>query len=273
MSAQFHSPSEPSDSARSIGGDLVTAMKRTFIPVVLPLLAMWVMFILSFVLGNWFNRTLALNARDFSGLIGIIFMPLLHGGFGHLIGNTMSWIVLGGMTSMLTKRFTTVMISLWLLSGAILWIIGTPWVCHAPAGGGCVVNHIGASTVIYGFAAFIVTYAILARRFLAMLFGIFVAFVYGISMLLGMLPITPGVSWTGHLSGAIAGVVVAFFFTKEAREQRRLPKTDPAGLASPMPQLDEPVPAPSRRERKQASRSAGKKNDDDGELDYSKFQL
>lgn len=253
MSAQFQSPSDPSDSARSIGSDLVTALKRTFIPVILPLLAMWVMFLLSLVLGNWFYRSLALNARDFSGLIGILFMPLLHGGFAHLIGNTMSWIVLGGMTSMLTRRFTTVMVSLWLLAGAILWIIGTPWVCH---GGSCIVNHIGASTVIYGFAAFIITYAILARRFLAMLFGIFVAFVYGISMLLGMLPITPGVSWSGHLAGAIAGVIVAFFLTKEARAQRAL------GRPSAAPEAI----APATR------RTPKNKNDDDGmEIDYSKY--
>lgn len=208
------------DSVRSISSDFATTLKRTFVPVILPLLAMWLMFVVSLALGNWFNRTLALEARDFSGLIGILFMPLLHGGFGHLIGNTMSWLVLGGITSLLTKRFTTVMVSLWLLSGAVLWIIGTPWVCHAPAGTGCVVNHIGASTVVYGFAAFIVTYAILARRFLPMLFGLFVAFVYGLTMLVGMLPMTPGVSWTGHLAGAIAGVTVAFFLTKEARAQR-----------------------------------------------------
>ncbi|GFZ93728.1 hypothetical protein GCM10011359_24080 [Nesterenkonia alkaliphila] len=249
------------DSARSIGGDFLAALKRTFVPVILPLAAMWVMFVLSLLLGNWFNRTLALNARDFSGLIGIIFMPLLHGGFGHLLGNTMSWILLGGITSMLTRQFTKVMVALWLLSGAILWIIGTPWVCHAPAGSGCVVNHVGASTVIYGFAAFIVTYAILARRFLAMLFGVFVAFVYGISMLIGMLPITPGVSWTGHLSGAIAGVVVAFFFTKEARAQRQLGASAPAEVAAPPKKL-------SRSHR------SGKKDDDAGdgmEIDYSKY--
>ncbi|WP_120003074.1 rhomboid family intramembrane serine protease [Nesterenkonia muleiensis] len=257
MSTQFQSPGHSGDSARSIGGDLVATMKRTFIPVILPLVAMWVMFILSLVLGNWFNRSLALNARDLSGLIGILFMPLLHGGFAHLIGNTMSWLVLGGMTSMLTKRFTTVMVSLWLLSGAVLWLIGTPWVCH---GGNCVVNHVGASTVIYGFAAFIVTYAILARRFLAMLFGIVVAFVYGISMLIGMLPITPGVSWTGHLAGAVAGVAVAFFFTKEARAQRQVGTSSAAELAAP--------PQTTGRSRR---RNKPEDSDDGMEIDYSKY--
>lgn len=220
MSPQLQSPGDSGDSFRTIGNDLATTAKRAIVPVVLPLAAMWVLFLISLVVGNWFNRSLALEARSLSGLIGIIFMPLLHGGFGHLIGNTVSWVVLGGITSVLTKRFTQVMVMLWLLSGAILWLIGSPWVCHAPAGSSCVVNHIGASTVIYGFAAFIVTYGILARRILPILFAIFVAVVYGITMLVGMLPVTPGVSWTGHLAGGIAGVIVAFFLTKEARAQR-----------------------------------------------------
>ena len=204
----------------SIGQDMVAAVKRTFVPVLLPLLAMWVLFLISLAVGNWFNRTLALEARSLSGLVGILFMPLLHGGFGHLIGNTMSWLVLGGMTSLLTRRFTQVMVVLWLLSGVVLWLIGTPWVCHAPQGSSCVVNHVGASAVIYGFAAFIITFGILARRLLPILFAVFVAFAYGISMLVGMLPVSPGVSWTGHLAGGIAGVAVAFFLTKEARAQR-----------------------------------------------------
>lgn len=216
--------SESGDSLRSIGADVVNATKRTFVPVLLPLAAMWVLFVVSLFLGNWFNRTLALEARDLSGLIGIIFMPLLHGGLGHLIGNTFSWLVLGGITAMLTKRFTQVTVMLWLGSGAVLWLIGSPWICHAPEGSSCVVNHVGASAVIYGFAAFIITYGILARRIIPILFAAFVAVVYGITMLIGMLPVAPGVSWTGHLAGGIAGVAVAFFLTKEARAQRSATK-------------------------------------------------
>lgn len=213
--------SESGDSMRSIGHDLVASIKRTFIPVLLPLALMWLMLILSLLLGNWFNRTLSLEARNLSGLIGILFMPLLHGGIWHLIGNTMSWLVLGGMTSLLTRRFTLVMVLLWVLSGVILWVIGTPWVCHAPQGSGCVVHHVGASAVIYGFAGFIVTYGFLVRRIIPILFALFVAVVYGLTMLVGMLPFTPGVSWTGHLAGGIAGVLVALFLLRDIRAERR----------------------------------------------------
>jgi membrane associated rhomboid family serine protease len=50
-----------------------------------------------------------------------------------------------------------------------------------------------------------------------------VLFIYG-SVLLGVLPGTPGVSWQGHLSGAVAGVLAAYLLSspeRKAREQRK----------------------------------------------------
>ena len=54
-------------------------------------------------------------------------------------------------------------------------------------------------------------------------------FVYG-SVLLGMLPGTPGVSWQGHLCGAIAGVIAAYLLSgpeRKARERRKAGATNP----------------------------------------------
>jgi len=42
-----------------------------------------------------------------------------------------------------------------------------------------------------------------------LIISIIITFTYGISMLIGLLPIFPGVSWEGHLFGAIAGVITA----------------------------------------------------------------
>lgn len=272
MSAQFQSPGDPQDSARSIGQDIVSALKRTFIPVVLPVLAMWVLFIISALMGGWINRQLGLIPRDLGGALGILFMPLLHANFAHIIGNTVSWLFLGGAVSMLTRRFTLIMIAIWLLSGSLLWLFGPPWNMDYGFN-----RHIGASAVIYGFAAFVVAFGWFSRKIWAMVIGIIVLFFNGLPMLLGMVPITAGagVSWFGHLCGAVAGVTIAFFFTKEAREQRRLAQTSaqPAGLAAPMPRLTEPTPQPNWRQRNQASRPSRTTDNDDGELDYSKFQL
>ncbi|MDZ5076925.1 rhomboid family intramembrane serine protease [Nesterenkonia sp. HG001] len=211
-----------SDSWGALWKDARRHALRTFAPVLIPLVLMWGFYIVKLATGNWINIALSLDARSISGLVGILFMPLLHGSFSHLLGNTFSWLILGGMTALLDRRFLLIMGLIWLLTGAILWVIGTPWLCHAPDGYDCVRRHVGASGVIYGFGAFLVAYGFLTRRISAILVALFVLLFHGLSMLAGILPLTAGsgVSWTGHLSGAIAGVVVAFLMTKEARAAR-----------------------------------------------------
>ena len=216
---EIHRPAD--DSWDALSTDLKSTFGRTFLPVVLPLVGMWAFYLVMVFTGNWLNRALGLQARDADGLLGILFMPLLHGSFGHILSNSMSWLVLGGMLSLLTRRFIKITALIWLLSGVILWIGGTPWVCHAPEGFGCGGLHIGASAVIYGFASFLVAYGFITRRILAIVFSLAVLFLYGLSMLVGMTPISPGgVSWSGHLAGALAGFIVAFIFTKQARADR-----------------------------------------------------
>lgn len=218
---------DPGDSWSGLWQELGANLKRTFLPVLIPLVAMWILFLINAMTGNWLNVNLGLRPRSLDGLAGILFMPMLHGGLvhslsiTHILGNTFSWVVLGGMVSLITRRFTVIMALIWVLSGVILWVIGTPWAVRpdtASYGG----LHVGASGIIYGFAAFLVAYGFLARRVVPILFALFVIFFYGISMLLGMLPVTvgSGVSWTGHLSGTVAGIVAAFLMTKEARADR-----------------------------------------------------
>lgn len=216
---------ESGDSWGSLGTDLKSTAGRTFLPVVVPLVGMWAVYLVMVFTGNWLNRALGLQAREAEGLIGILFMPLLHGSFGHILSNSMSWLVLGGMLSLLTRRFAMITAMIWLLSGVLLWIGGTPWICNAPAGFDCGGLHIGASAVVYGFATFLVTYGFITRKILAVIFSLAVLFLYGLSMLIGMTPIGPGgVSWSGHLAGAVAGLIVAFIFTRSIRAEKAAKK-------------------------------------------------
>ncbi|GAA3065452.1 MULTISPECIES: rhomboid family intramembrane serine protease [Actinomycetes] len=215
------------DSWGTLWQDARRHLVRTFAPVVVPVLAMWAVWLISIAAGDWFNRSFGLRPRTLDGLSGILFTPLLHSGFGHVMGNTMSWLLLGGLIALLVRRFLLVMTSIWLISGSLLWLIGRPasnWICNHPDGfDACITPlQVGASGVVYGFAAFLVAYGLMTRRVLAVVCALFVLFFQGISLILGMLPITSGqgVSWEGHLAGAVAGVVVAFFFTKQARADR-----------------------------------------------------
>ena len=123
------------------------------------------------------------------GLIGIAFAPLLHVGFGHLISNTLPLLVLGYLIAVSGVRT-------WVKVTAIVWIVGGlgTWLTGGPG-----TIHLGASVLVFGF---------LTRRPMQIAIGVVVFLLYG-GALLGVLPGQPGVSWQGHLFGAIGGVIAA----------------------------------------------------------------
>ena len=93
----------------------------------------------------------------------------------------------------------------------------------------CEVNHIGASGLIFGWLAFLIVFGFFTRKAWEIVVGVIVLFVYG-GILLGVLPGTSGVSWQGHLCGAVAGVVAAYVLSspeRKARELRRSRTTPP----------------------------------------------
>ena len=204
------------DSWSSIGRDARDSLVRTLGPVVVLLAAIWVIHLVNALGGYWLNDLLGLQPRSLSGLLGILFMPLLHGGWMHLISNSISWLILGSMTAIISRDFTRVTAGIWLFGGALLWVGGTSS------------THVGASGVIYGFAAFLLVYGWAKRRPLAIVFAAVVAVFHAVAMLPGLLPGQPDVSWTGHLFGACAGVVVALWLTRTLRAQRQVRKAEKA---------------------------------------------
>jgi len=92
---------------------------------------------------------------------------------------------------------------MYVLSGAILWVIGRSAI------------HIGASTIVYGLAAFLFFSGITRRDMRSIGLALIVVFLYGGSLSMGLLPVDTGVSWEGHLSGGIAGVITALLYRKD----------------------------------------------------------
>jgi len=91
-----------------------------------------------------------------------------------------------------------------ILSGLLLWLLGRPWLP------GQQTTHVGASGLIYGLIAFLIVAGLLERRVVPLVIAIFVGFLFGGTLLSGVLPkVGSHVSWEGHLFGAIAGAVVA----------------------------------------------------------------
>jgi membrane associated rhomboid family serine protease len=157
------------------------------------------------------------------GLWGIVFSPLLHSNWEHLIANTGPALVLGFLMTLAgLSRFIYATAIVWIVGGFGTWLIGN---IGAPSYQGVPVetNHIGASGLIFGWLTFLLVFGFFTRNVWEIVIGVVVLFVYG-GILLGVLPGTFGVSWQGHLCGAIAGVLAAYLLSspeRKAREQRK----------------------------------------------------
>ncbi len=158
----------------------------------------WAVFLADFVIPGDLNR-FGIVPRTTSGLFGVATMPFLHGGWGHLLSNTIPLIVLLCLLAGSRANSAAVVAAIVLLGGALLWLFGR---------GGRV--HVGASGLIYGLIAFLLVAGFRERRFVPLAVAVVVGFLYGGTLLSGVLPtVGPGISWDGHLLGAVAGAAVA----------------------------------------------------------------
>jgi len=155
------------------------------------------------------------------GLTGIIFAPLLHANWQHLIANTVPALVLGFLVTLAgMARFVWATTIIWIAGGFGTWLIGGIGTCPIQS------NHIGASGLIFGWLAFLLVFGWFTRNFWQIVIGLVVLIAYG-SVLWGALPVLNGcggVSWQGHLCGAIAGVLAAYWLAGPERKSRELKK-------------------------------------------------
>jgi membrane associated rhomboid family serine protease len=135
--------------------------------------------------------------RELAGLPGILVAPLVHGGFGHLLANSLPLLVVGtAMLHLYPDSAAKVLPAVYLGPGIVVWLF---------ARGGI---HVGASGLIYGLAAYVFVAGVIRRDRRAIAASLLVAFIYG-SLAWGVLPIEPGVSWETHLAAALIGIVMA----------------------------------------------------------------
>jgi membrane associated rhomboid family serine protease len=167
---------------------------------------LWAVEIVDTVLGNRLDYY-GIQPREIDGLWGILWAPLLHGGWQHLLANSGPALVLS---------FVIVLsgLALWAEATAIIWVVagvGT-WLIAQPNS-----VHIGASSLIFGWITFLVLRGVFARSALQIVVGVLVLGAYG-GVLWGVFPGQQGISWQGHLFGAVGGVIAAVLLGRRARE-------------------------------------------------------
>ncbi|HBH47703.1 MAG TPA: rhomboid family intramembrane serine protease [Bacteroidales bacterium] len=134
------------------------------------------------------------------GLIGILTGPLIHGDWRHLFNNTFPvFFLTWGIFYFYHEVAWRVFILAYLIAQFWLWFFARE------------AYHIGASSLIYSFGAFVFVSGIIRRNRNLLAISLLVAFLYG-SMVWGIFPVDQRISWEGHLMGMIAGIVLAFYY-------------------------------------------------------------
>lgn len=171
-------------------------MKRVIRNPLILIAAITIVFVVDFVLPiNLLG--FGIRPRSLFGLTGIIFSPFLHSNFAHLAANFIPLLVLSILVSMLNPaRFVQRTVLLILLSGGLTWLISSAGIV------------VGASGLVFAYWAFLITHGLVKKRFKEVLIAIITIFIYG-ALALTLFKFEQGVSWAGHISGVIAGVLLA----------------------------------------------------------------
>ncbi len=163
---------------------------------------LWVLEAVDQATGNSLD-TFGITPRETDELVDVVPAAFMHFGFDHLMANTLPLLVLGFMAALRgTGTFLAVALTTILVSGLGVWIT-------APAPS----NTAGASGLVFGLFGYLVVRGFVDRRIGDVALGGVVVVVYG-SILWGVLPTTPGISWQGHLFGLIGGVAAAFLTSR-----------------------------------------------------------
>ena len=153
-----------------------------------------------------------IEAREPEGLDGIVTAPFLHVGFGHLISNTIPFVIMGLLIAIEgARRLLAVFAIVALVSGLGTWIV-------APEGS----IHVGASGVVFGFATYLIARGWFNKRTGQIAIGLVILVIWGGVLVAGLQP-REGISWQGHLFGAIGGVVAASVLARRDAEPARAP--------------------------------------------------
>ncbi len=174
-------------------------IKEELAGVIIFMICIWVVFLFDQFLPL---EKLALIPRQIHALPGILAMPFLHANWSHIISNSIPLIVLLVLLAGSKANSTVVVAIIMVLGGILHWLFGREFAV------------VGQSGLVFGLIAFLLLSGLLERRFIPLLISLFVGVTYGSTLIVGVLPNQPGVSWDGHLFGAIAGALTAWSLTR-----------------------------------------------------------
>ena len=185
-----------------------------WVPIV-AIVAIWLIYWVEITFGYNFN-TYGILPREIKGLRGVLFSPFIHSDASHLSNNSIPlFMLLASLFYFYRKIAHKVLFYGILFSGLFCWIIARDS------------YHIGASGVIYLLFSFIFFSGIIRKHYRLIAMSLVVIFLYG-GMIWFIIPTEDRISWEGHLSGFLIGLLFAFLYRKKGiiKEQYQFSETE-----------------------------------------------
>jgi membrane associated rhomboid family serine protease len=171
-------------------------LKRSFTIVAAFTILLWLIKIVEVLIGARLYKY-GIQPGQLSGLVGIFSAPLIHSSFPHLFANTAPLLILG--TALLygyPKSAKIAVPVIYIGTGLGVWFFARQ------------TYHIGASGLTFGFMFFVFTSGAIRWDRRAIALSMVVFFLYG-SMIWGIFPSEPSISYESHLFGAMSGIILA----------------------------------------------------------------
>jgi membrane associated rhomboid family serine protease len=168
--------------------------------------------LVNMITSYWMVQHWGIVSRSAHGLIGITTAPLLQTGWGHLLANIVPLLIFGFLVlAGGVRQFVAVTVMVWLISGFGVWLTGPS---HAVT--------VGASGLVFGYLAYLVARGFFSRKVGQILVGLVLLAIWG-GIFWGLLPGSSGISWQGHLFGALGGLLAAFLASRADGPRRARP--------------------------------------------------
>ena len=171
-------------------------LKRSFTIVAAFTITLWLIKIGEALIGVRLYKY-GIQPGQLSGLMGVFWAPLIHSSFAHLFANTAPLLILG--TALLygyPKSAKIVLPAIYIGTGLGVWLFARQS------------YHLGASGLTFGFMFFVFTIGAIRWDRRAIALSMVVFFLYG-SMIWGIFPNEPGISYESHFFGAMLGILLA----------------------------------------------------------------
>lgn len=169
---------------------------------------MWIVEVVNALDSNRLDTAGGLYARNVDHLWAIFTSPFLHVGFGHLIANTIPFVFMGAIIALRgAARLALITLIVVIVGGLGTWLI-------SPGG----TDTVGASGIVFGYAGYLLTRGLFDHSVSELLTGAVVGVLWGAALIASLIP-HGHVSWQGHLTGALGGVIAAWLLAR--RDGRR----------------------------------------------------